>query len=119
MKTLKPTYPDVSSSFSPQDQSSSEEEDDEDAPEIRRSSNPLLNPYGVPIQSSNNANTNNKIRSPFAQKATPSGLGQSDLNQKIRVCVRKRPLNKKELERGEKDISPTAGIRSININEPK
>ncbi|KAI7904100.1 P-loop containing nucleoside triphosphate hydrolase protein [Cokeromyces recurvatus] len=43
----------------------------------------------------------------------------SDLNQKIRVCVRKRPLNRKELERNEKDIAPTVGIRSINVNEPK
>ncbi|CAO0801723.1 unnamed protein product [Mucor circinelloides] len=46
-------------------------------------------------------------------------MGQSDLNQKIRVCVRKRPLNKKELERAEKDIAPTSGVRSINVNEPK
>ncbi|OAD78395.1 hypothetical protein PHYBLDRAFT_24434 [Phycomyces blakesleeanus NRRL 1555(-)] len=43
----------------------------------------------------------------------------SDLNQKIRVCVRKRPMNKKEMERSEKDIAPLLNTRSIQINEPK
>ncbi|CAO3639467.1 unnamed protein product [Cunninghamella blakesleeana] len=123
-----------------------EEEDDEDMPEIRRGSNPLVNAYGIPIQNSklrspynqaksslnstsssnfgmNNNNNNNNTSVNNNSNNMSSGnnnqLGQSDLNQKIRVCVRKRPLNKKEIERGEKDISPTSGIRSININEPK
>ncbi|CAO3632025.1 unnamed protein product [Cunninghamella echinulata] len=121
------------------DEDDMDDEDDEDMPEIRRGSNPLVNAYGIPIQ-------NSKLRSPYSQKSSfttttssnfgnnnnsgtnnmnsnnnnsNTNIGQSDLNQKIRVCVRKRPLNKKEVERGEKDISPTSGIRSININEPK
>ncbi|CAO3578657.1 unnamed protein product [Absidia cylindrospora] len=128
--------------FIPHDQSS---DDEEDMPEIRRSTNPLLNSYGVPTQSNNNNNTSGtskQSRFPFSQQhqqrkppvPTTASLGTghynnssssnhsldlSDLNQKIRVCVRKRPLNKKELGRGEKDISPTVGIRSINVNEPK
>lgn len=100
----------------------SDESDDSDKCEIRRGSGPLLDPYGVPIQ---------KLRykpapPPFSLPVVSSPLqqsqqliGQSDLNQKIRVCVRKRPLNKKELERAEKDIAPTSGVRSINVNEPK
>ncbi|KAI9300975.1 P-loop containing nucleoside triphosphate hydrolase protein [Cunninghamella echinulata] len=116
------------------DEDDMDDEDDEDMPEIRRGSNPLVNAYGIPIQ-------NSKLRSPYSQKSSftttssnfgnnnnsstnnmngnnsnsNNNIGQSDLNQKIRVCVRKRPLNKKEVERGEKDISPTSGIRSINI----
>ncbi|CAO3591061.1 unnamed protein product [Absidia cylindrospora] len=146
MKTTKAAHPPQPlDPFINRDQAFDDEEDEEDMPEIRRGSNPLLNPYGIPVQNNNNNNGNgNKLlRSPFAQQqrspmatsatignsnantnssnnsSNTTGLGQSDLNQKIRVCVRKRPLNRKELERGEKDISPTAGIRSININEPK
>jgi hypothetical protein len=87
-----------------------EEEEEEERCEIRKESTPLLDSYGVPIKSR------------FQQKPsliTANSSQPSDLNQKIRVCVRKRPLNKKELERGEKDIAPTCGIRSINIQEPK
>lgn len=77
----------------------------------------------VASAASNNSNMT-PIASPMTSAASPLQqsqqlMGQSDLNQKIRVCVRKRPLNKKELERAEKDIAPTAGVRSINVNEPK
>ncbi|KAI9256213.1 P-loop containing nucleoside triphosphate hydrolase protein [Sporodiniella umbellata] len=88
-----------------------EREDDasegEERCEIRRGSNPLLDPYGVPIKA-------RSLSKPNALAGVPS-----DLDQKIRVCVRKRPLNRKETDRGEKDIAPTCGIRSINIQEPK
>ncbi|CAO3637995.1 unnamed protein product [Mucor hiemalis] len=46
-------------------------------------------------------------------------VAQSDLNQKIRVCVRKRPLSKKEIEKSEKDITPVATVRTVHVNEPK
>jgi hypothetical protein len=125
--------------------SDSDDSDDSDKCEIRRGSGPLLDPYGVPVrnkmsylrnqqqqqqqqqhQSSNIPSSNTILSSPFTTPSSVSPLqqhqqlmGQSDLNQKIRVCVRKRPLNKKELERAEKDIAPTTGVRSINVNEPK
>lgn len=96
---------------------SDSDSDSSDKCEIRRGSGPLLDSYGVPIQNKryNTTPSNNSF-------ASPPVLPQqqlSDLNQKIRVCVRKRPLNKKEIERCEKDIAPTAGVRSINVNEPK
>ncbi|CAO3628581.1 unnamed protein product [Mucor hiemalis] len=101
----------------------SDDSDSSDKCEIRRGSGPLLDPYGVPIQNRTRYNSKPVIPPPFSTTpAVPSPLqliGQSDLNQKIRVCVRKRPLNKKELERAEKDIAPTCGVRSINVNEPK
>lgn len=106
-----------------------ESSDEEEKCEIRRGSGSLLDPYGVPIQNKRSAQRSNTFgmtsilsSSPAAVSSSPGSSyapSMSDLNQKIRVCVRKRPLNKKELERGEKDISPTCGVRSINVNEPK
>ncbi|KAI8145891.1 P-loop containing nucleoside triphosphate hydrolase protein [Fennellomyces sp. T-0311] len=113
-----------------------ESSEEEEKCEIRRGSGPLLDPYGVPIHSKARSGASYQRPNTFGMTAASYGTSpasspgaasnnfsvnanQSDLNQKIRVCVRKRPLNKKEVERGEKDISPTAGIRSININEPK
>lgn len=123
--------------------SGSDDSDDSDKCEIRRGSGPLLDPYGVPVRNKMSYSRNQQQQqqqqlshmpssntimssSPFPTPSPMSTLqqhqqlmGQSDLNQKIRVCVRKRPLNKKELERAEKDIAPTSGVRSINVNEPK
>ncbi|KAG0218460.1 Kinesin-like protein kif24 [Mortierella sp. GBA43] len=42
----------------------------------------------------------------------------SDLTAKIRVCVRKRPLNSKEINRGEKDMASVTG-RLLVVDEPK
>ncbi|KAJ1823278.1 hypothetical protein LPJ56_003008, partial [Coemansia sp. RSA 2599] len=43
----------------------------------------------------------------------------SNLNDKIRVCVRKRPLNGKERDKGDKDIVVVSGCRSLSVMEPK
>jgi hypothetical protein len=101
--------------------------DEEDAIPVRRGSGPS-NPYGMPLHprvrnSPRPVSTSSAFSasntSPTVTVLPASKPGQSDLNQKIRVCVRKRPLSRKELDKGEKDIAPTAGIRSVNINEPK
>ncbi|KAF9912596.1 Kinesin-like protein kif24 [Linnemannia zychae] len=42
----------------------------------------------------------------------------NDLTAKIRVCVRKRPLNSKEINRGEKDMASVTG-RQLTVDEPK
>ncbi|ORZ05081.1 P-loop containing nucleoside triphosphate hydrolase protein [Absidia repens] len=104
-----------------------------------QNSAPLLNAYGVPTMKSKasmgalkytpsvnptaSMSTVAHVSSPASISTMPSSstttLPPSDLNQKIRVCVRKRPLNRKELEKGEKDISPCIGTRSLHINEPK
>lgn len=44
---------------------------------------------------------------------------QGDLTDRIRVCVRKRPLNRKELKRNETDITPVTGRRTLVMLEPK
>ncbi|RCH84469.1 Kinesin-like protein kif24, partial [Rhizopus stolonifer] len=85
-----------------QTEEESDEGDDEDDREIVKSNNNgLLNPYGLPI---NHQRQHQK---------------KSDLNQRIRVCVRKRPLSKQEIRRLEKDITPVNGVRTVHVNEPK
>lgn len=98
-----------------------------------RPSAPLLNAYGAPTVKtrasmgalkhfSNNPSTSIAAIPTATVSATASpsyNLPASDLHQKIRVCVRKRPLNRKEVDKGEKDISPCLGTRSLHINEPK
>jgi hypothetical protein len=85
-----------------QQQQDEEEDDDDEDDEREIVKNNNLNPYGLP--------TNNNRH--LTQK-------KSDLNQKIRVCVRKRPLARKEVEKCEKDITPVQGVRTVNVNEPK
>ncbi|CAO3629687.1 unnamed protein product [Cunninghamella echinulata] len=122
-----------------------DDDDDESTPQRYRISAPLLNAYGVPKMKTRasmgalkySSTTSSSSFSPSStstptqqqqqQQSTfssssstsPPQLPPSDLNQKIRVCVRKRPLNKKELDKGEKDISPCFGNRTLQINEPK
>ncbi|KAJ1809520.1 hypothetical protein LPJ77_001576, partial [Coemansia sp. RSA 2523] len=43
----------------------------------------------------------------------------SNLNDKIRVCVRKRPLNSKEREKAEKDVVVINSSRTLSVMEPK
>ncbi|KAI9480983.1 MAG: P-loop containing nucleoside triphosphate hydrolase protein [Benjaminiella poitrasii] len=99
--------------------SSSSENDENDAK--YKASAPLLDAYGVPLSATKQqrvAATAYK-RTTMPESNSTGLLPLSDLNQKIRVCVRKRPLNRKELEKGEKDVAPTMGTRSLQINEPK
>ncbi|KAI8391240.1 P-loop containing nucleoside triphosphate hydrolase protein [Radiomyces spectabilis] len=102
---------------------SNESSDEESQTRNYRASAPLLDAYGVPLSASATKSRSNsglfKLATNSAVAASSQHHALSDLNQKIRVCVRKRPLNHKESEKGEKDIAPTIGTRSIQINEPK
>ncbi|KAJ3122235.1 Kinesin-like protein kif24 [Nowakowskiella sp. JEL0407] len=66
---------------------------------------PKLNAYGIPVD---------KIDDKPKTKAVTSSL-----MDKIRVCVRKRPLNKKELKKNESDVAMVGGRRTITILEHK
>ncbi|KAI8068258.1 P-loop containing nucleoside triphosphate hydrolase protein [Gongronella butleri] len=107
------------------DQGDDEEDDDDDAAASRRyrTSAPLLNAYGIPKMRTRASMGALKYTAPATGTTSTnqgaSWLPPSDLEQKIRVCVRKRPLNRKELDRGDKDIAPCIGTRTLNINEPK
>ncbi|KAJ3411834.1 Kinesin-like protein kif24 [Chytridiales sp. JEL 0842] len=69
---------------------------------------PLLNAYGVPTG----------FASQTGNKSHP-GRSFNDLSERIRVCVRKRPLNKKEIKSNQSDICTVTGRRTLVINEPK
>jgi hypothetical protein len=59
-------------------------------------------------------------KSPTRSKPLESLTHSTDLrDQRIRVCVRKRPLNKSEVLSKEKDIAQLSGLRTIDILEPK
>ncbi|KAJ3333415.1 hypothetical protein HDU76_008439 [Blyttiomyces sp. JEL0837] len=66
-----------------------------------------LNAYGVP--------TSFKSLGRSSQKT----VSASDTSDKIRVCVRKRPLNKKELKSNQVDIAIVNSRRVLTIHEPK
>ncbi|CAG8511329.1 4180_t:CDS:10 [Diversispora eburnea] len=83
-------------------------EEDEEEELIQNSSpNRRLNAYGLPSRHPSRGNSYSRSYAP------------SNLNDKIRVCVRKRPLNKKEVARNEKDIATINSQRTVLINEPK
>lgn len=72
---------------------------------VTKKTSGLLNPYGVPVA--------------MALQGSLRTGSVSNLSDRIRVCVRKRPLNKKEVKANEADIANVNGRRTIRINEPK
>lgn len=81
-------------------------EDEEEAIPIQEAKQRGLDAYSVPTR-----NKGTLGRSTGAYIA-------NDLTAKIRVCVRKRPLNSKEINRGEKDMAGVTG-RQLTVDEPK
>ncbi|KYR00911.1 SAM domain-containing protein [Tieghemostelium lacteum] len=54
-----------------------------------------------------------------AEEPEPFYLDMNEYGQRIRCCVRKRPLNKKEIARNEKDIIDALPKKDLHVNEPK
>ncbi|OLY83192.1 Kinesin-like protein KIF24 [Smittium mucronatum] len=75
--------------------------------------NALLNAYGMPT----NKNTTNRSSSNYKPMQSSPPISQSP-GGKISVCVRKRPLSKSELQRGEADIIET-GVGMLSVHENK
>jgi hypothetical protein len=97
-----------------------EDSDEEERKQKFRSSVPLLDAYGVPLSPAKQQRGGLVGAASVTSNSTVwHDLPPSDLNQKIRVCVRKRPLSKKELDKSDKDVAPLNGTRSLQINEPK
>ena len=67
----------------------------------------LLNAYGVPISTL------------AAAQPKPVPKVPTDLADRIKVCVRKRPLSNKEIKRGDFDVAEITGRRTIGLLEPK
>ncbi|KAK3824491.1 MAG: P-loop containing nucleoside triphosphate hydrolase protein [Linnemannia gamsii] len=82
-------------------------EDEEEAIPIHEAKQRGLDAYSVPT--GRNKGTLGRSTGPY--------IG-NDLAAKIRVCVRKRPLNSKEINRGEKDMASITG-RQLTVDEPK
>ena len=80
----------------------------------KRSTQPMLNAYGIPIATTT-SNTSNSSMS----KNGPARSSGNDLDARIRVCVRKRPLSRKEKANGQVDIAVVTGRRSLAVQEPK
>ncbi|KAJ3074086.1 Kinesin-like protein kif24 [Podochytrium sp. JEL0797] len=74
---------------------------------ISKGPQPMLNAYGVPISHAN------------AQQKSTGPTRVADLTDRIRVCVRKRPLNKKELRGNQLDVATVLDRRTLTVNEPK
>ncbi|KAK4509543.1 uncharacterized protein ATC70_007895 [Mucor velutinosus] len=108
----------------PQEEDDSEEDETSTKNRKFRASAPLLDAYGVPLspakQQQQQARASPGTRyTEVTANLSNYNLPPSDLNQKIRVCVRKRPLSRKEIDKGDKDVAPMNGNRSLQINEPK
>ncbi|KAJ2556505.1 hypothetical protein EV175_001960 [Coemansia sp. RSA 1933] len=119
------------------------DDSDDDLERVVRSSGKggLVNAYGIPVRpttghAKRSASERRSLAPGGASSLRPktahrgsrgeNGFGlapiketHSNLNDKIRVCVRKRPLNGKEREKGDKDIVNTTGLRSLSVMEPK
>ncbi|KAF9537865.1 Kinesin-like protein kif24 [Mortierella hygrophila] len=123
IQTIKTEYPDVSGSTSAPASSTTmapsspgmgtmdgsgyeASEDEEEAIPVQEARQRGLDAYSVPTR-----NKGTPGRSTGAYIA-------NDLTAKIRVCVRKRPLNSKEINRGEKDMAGVTG-RQLTVDEPK
>ncbi|KAJ2241186.1 hypothetical protein GGI13_007426, partial [Coemansia sp. RSA 455] len=100
----------------------------------------LVNAYGIPVRpttshgAKRSASDRRSLAPAGARPTTSRGGGRgessfglaprektppSNLHDKIRVCVRKRPLSTKEKDRGDKDIVVATGARSLSVMEPK
>ncbi|KAJ2796724.1 hypothetical protein H4S07_006138, partial [Coemansia furcata] len=97
----------------------------------------LVNAYGIPVRpttahgAKRSASDRRSLAPAGARPTTSRGGGggvgaaprertpPSNLHDKIRVCVRKRPLSSKEKDRGDKDIVAATGARSLSVMEPK
>ncbi|KAI8646769.1 P-loop containing nucleoside triphosphate hydrolase protein [Parasitella parasitica] len=82
--------------------------------------------YGsICTKPSNNNNNNtsttsaNKPKSPSTSISSPTRISSSLPYPKIKVCIRKRPLNRHEIATNEPDTSELISSRTIEIHAPK
>lgn len=100
--------------------SASDDDQEDSPPQFRKLARSVPSMASSPKQSRSNLNAYGVPTSfPAAIATTQKKNSTGDLTDRIRVCVRKRPLNKKELKRGESDIARVNGRRTIAILEPK
>ncbi|KAI9263775.1 P-loop containing nucleoside triphosphate hydrolase protein [Sporodiniella umbellata] len=84
----------------------------------------LLDVYGVPYSQKNKTQetdlTNEIPKRAFEPLLkTKTNVPYNEMHQRIRVCVRKRPLNKKELASKDVDIASIVGTRTVELHAEK
>ncbi|KAG0228206.1 Kinesin-like protein kif24 [Actinomortierella wolfii] len=87
-------------------------DDEEELIPIHESRQRSLDAYSIPTGMNRSHNKGGVARNTGAEYLP------SELTAKIRVCVRKRPLNSKEISKGEKDMAHVTG-RQLAVDEPK
>ncbi|ORX72332.1 kinesin-domain-containing protein [Linderina pennispora] len=98
---------------------------DEDLEHVVRQSGRggLVNAYGIPTRPTTAGRRTSMIGRPRTARRESGAVSReqtvSNLHDKIRVCVRKRPLSSRERERGEKDVAVVRGRRGMSVMEPK
>ncbi|KAJ3318539.1 Kinesin-like protein kif24 [Boothiomyces sp. JEL0866] len=96
------------------------DDDQEDSPQqFRRPVKKVLGIASSPKQNRSNLNAYGVPLTFTATTQKSQSASKNDLSDRIRVCVRKRPLSKKEAKRGDSDIAKVTGRRTITILEPK
>ncbi|CAL1527967.1 unnamed protein product [Lymnaea stagnalis] len=60
-----------------------------------------------------------KVKTPTKSKSSRQGMHRHLGDEKIKVCVRKRPLTKKEIKLKEEDIVTIESTTTLVVNEPK
>lgn len=94
---------------------------------IRNKPSPVQLNRSSPIRNHNKTSPGrpgNNILSPTRNnnattKCTTAQPKNQQYEQKIQVCVRKRPLNKNEVSINEQDIAPLSSSRTIHIRAPR
>ena len=78
-----------------------------------------LNAYGLPTNAGRASSRNNLSSDGLSRNDSFHGEPPAAIGERIKVCVRKRPLSNKELQRNERDIADVVNSRCIVVNEPK
>jgi kinesin family protein 2/24 len=79
-----------------------------------------LNAYGVPVNFAKaSISDKENAKSGTAVDLSADFPAEDPPAERIKVCVRKRPLNNKEIAKAEKDITEVASRKTILVHEPK
>ncbi|CAO3686800.1 unnamed protein product [Rhizopus stolonifer] len=82
-----------------------------------RTQNRLLDVYGIPYSQKSKTQEMDIPKRALELLTKPKvSVPYNELHQRIRVCVRKRPLNRKELSSKDTDIASIVGSRTVELH---
>lgn len=88
-------------------------------PAQQQTSSRSLNAYGIPNATASSESFAAPSQTSRSSIATLTQSSSTNSTERIRVCVRKRPLNQRELRKNEQDITTVVGKRTLIVNELK